>query len=80
MEILFGLSAVAAGLLGGMKLAVRPDADVPLWVWLGPMLLIALGGYLALAGNRSHLYQSNNRLAAHLADLLRSQQKPEKEQ
>ena len=26
---------------------------------------------LAMAGHRSHLYQSNNRLAAHLADRIR---------
>ena len=78
LEIVFGLFAVAAGLAGGMKLAVRPEAEVPLWAWLGPVLLITLGGYLALAGHRSHLYQSNNRLAAHLAELIRSQQPSEK--
>lgn len=71
-EIVLGLFAVACGLVAGMKLAVRPDAEVPLWAWLGPVLLITLGGYLALAGHRSHLYQSNNRLTAHLAALIRS--------
>jgi hypothetical protein len=77
LEILLGLFAVAIGLVGGMQLATRPEAEM--WVGLGPVLLITLGGYLALAGHRSHLYQSNNRLAAHLADLIRSQQpKPEK--
>lgn len=74
LEILFGLVAVAAGLVAATKLAARPEA----WAWLGPVLLVALGGYLALAGHRSHLYQSNNRLAAHLADLIRSQQPSEK--
>ena len=39
---------------------------------------LTLGGYLALAGHRSHLYQSNNRLVAHLAELIRSQQQPQK--
>lgn len=80
LEIVLGLFAVACGLVVGMKLAVRPEAEVPDWAWLGPALLIVLGGYLALAGHRSHLYQSNNRLAAHLAELIRSQQpqKPEK--
>ena len=79
-EILLGLFAVACGLVGGMKLAVQPDAAVPPWAWLGPVLLITLGGYLALAGHRSHLYQSNNRLAAYLAELISPQQpqKPEK--
>jgi hypothetical protein len=30
------------------------------------LLLFVLGGYLAMAGHRSHLYQSNNKLAAYL--------------
>ena len=72
LEIVLGLFAVAVGLVAGMKLATRPEAEVPVWMWLGPVLLITLGGYLALAGHRSHLYQSNNRLAAHLADLIRN--------
>ena len=78
-EILIGLFAVACGLVGGMKLAVRPDAEVPDWAWLGPILLVTFGGYLALAGHRSHLYQSNNRLAAHLAELIRTQQPSQSE-
>jgi hypothetical protein len=73
LEILLGLFAVACGLVGGMKLAAQPEAQVPDWAWLAPVLLITLGGYLALAGHRSHLYQSNNRLAAHLAELIRTQ-------
>jgi hypothetical protein len=77
-EIMLGLLAVAVGLMGGMKLAALPEGALPLWAWLGPVLLVALGGYLALAGHRSHLYQSNNRLAAHLAELIRSHQPPEK--
>jgi hypothetical protein len=77
-EILLGLFTVAVGLVSGMNLAVRPEAEVPYWAWLGPVLLITLGGYLALAGHRSHLYQSNNRLAAYLAELIRSQQSPPK--
>ncbi len=71
LEILLGLFAVAAGMMGGMRLAVRPEIEVPIWALLGPVLLIVLGGYLALAGHRSHLYQSNNRLVAHLAELIR---------
>lgn len=79
-EIVFGLLAAAVGLVAAVKIAGRPGAEPPLWEWLGPVLLIALGGYLALAGHRSHLYQSNNRLAAHLADLIRSQQNSGKAQ
>ena len=58
LEILLGLSAVSAGL------------------WLGTGLLTSalfvLGGYLVLAGHRSHIYQSNNELAAYLAGEIRS--------
>ena len=75
-EIVFGLLAFAVGLIGAIKFAARPAGEVAEWMWLGPILLVALGGYLALAGHRSHLYQSNNRLAAHLAELVRTQQQP----
>lgn len=78
LEILFGLFAAAAGFVCGLRFAVLPEGQVPPWAWTGPVLLMTLGGYLALAGQRSHLYQSNNRLAAHLAELIRTQQpKPE---
>jgi hypothetical protein len=70
-EILFGLFAVGAGIVGTH--AMNLTAHQPPIVWLLPILLIALGGYLALAGHRSHLYQSNNRLVAYLADLIRQQ-------
>ena len=79
VEILLGLFAVACGLVGGMKLAVQPEAQVPDWAWLAPVLLVTLGGYLALAGHRSHLYRSNNRLVAHLTELIRSQQQSQSE-
>jgi hypothetical protein len=35
-------------------------------------VLFILGGYLALAGHRSHIYQSNNELAAYLAGEIRT--------
>lgn len=76
LEILIGLCAAAVGFVIAVRLAVRPVSEVPEWAWLAPVLLVALGGYLALAGHRSHLYQSNNRLAAHLAELIRNQQPP----
>ena len=71
LEIVFGLFAVGSGLVVALRLAKLPDPDVPWWTWAGPVLLIMLGGYLALAGHRSHLYQSNIRLTAHLAHRLR---------
>ncbi|HEY2786222.1 MAG TPA: hypothetical protein VGJ05_14745 [Fimbriiglobus sp.] len=72
VEIVLGLSGVGLGLIATAILATRPESEVPPWTWLGPLLLFVLGGYLALAGHRSHLYQSNNRLAAYLAGLIRS--------
>jgi hypothetical protein len=71
-EILLGLLGVGTSVVTAAVLARRPESEVPEWAWLGPILLIALGGYLALAGHRSHLYLSNNRLAAYLAGLIRS--------
>jgi protein-S-isoprenylcysteine O-methyltransferase Ste14 len=70
-EILFGLIAVGVGFVTALRLAKLPDDEVPWWMWAVPVLLITLGGYLALAGHRSHLYQSNIRLTAHLAQRLR---------
>ena len=40
---------------------------------IGAAFLFAFGGYLALVGHRRHLYESIDRLAAYLADLIRSQ-------
>ena len=79
LEVALGLFAVGCGLVAAVRLAARPETEVPEWAWLAPALLVALGGYLALAGHRSHLYQSNNRLAAHVAELIRSQQPPKPE-
>ena len=76
LEIVLGLVAVGAGIVSAVHTAPHPDDLV--WAWFAPVALVALGGYLALAGHRSHLYQSNNRLAAHLAELIRSQQPSEK--
>jgi hypothetical protein len=51
-EILLGLCAAGAGMLLGIA--------VPGFGWepLAALALFVLGGYLALAGHRSHLYQS----------------------
>lgn len=65
VEILLGL--VAAGV--GLALAVRVE-DLALAA-VGVALFV-LGGYLALAGHRSHLYQSENeRLVLLIEDLRR---------
>jgi hypothetical protein len=70
LEIVVGLLAAATGLLAGQWALVA--TGTPDWVWVaGGVLLFSLGGYLALAGNRSHLYQSNNYLAAMLLEAVR---------
>ena len=76
VEIVLGLFATSVGMVSGMQLAHKPEHEVPVWAWLGPILLMTLGGYLALAGHRSHLYQSNNRLAAYLAGCIRRSTEP----
>jgi hypothetical protein len=64
IEIVLGLFGVGAALVpltaGGDKFTIA-----------GGVVLFVLGGYLALAGHRSHLYQSNNLLVAYLADEIR---------
>jgi hypothetical protein len=72
LEILFGLACAALGMIFALNLSHRADATVQLSEWLAPTALFILGFYLALAGHRSHLYQSQNKLAAYLAGLIRS--------
>ena len=61
IEIVLGLTAACAGL----KLLLGDGMPV-----LAGGALMVLGGYLALAGNRSHLYQSQNRQTAYLLQVL----------
>lgn len=66
IEIFLGLAAAAAGLMVAMRTSVEID-------WLRiivSMVLMVFGAYLAMAGHRSHLYQSNNKLAAYLAERI----------
>lgn len=70
LEIALGLLAAGAGLLLGCWGVTRPT-EMDMAAVTGGLVLFVLGGYLALAGHRSHLYQSNNLLTAHLADLIR---------
>ena len=61
LEIVLGLSVAVVGArawLGNTSLA-----------WAGGILTV-LGLYLAMAGHRSHLYQSMNRQTAYLLQML----------
>jgi hypothetical protein len=60
LEIVGGL--FAAGI--GLKLLSPNHQRVDVMNDGLALVLFVLGGYLAMAGNRSHLYQSNNLLAA----------------
>jgi hypothetical protein len=64
LEIVLGLLATGASI---PFMTASPDAVTI----AGGLALFVLGGDLALAGHRSHLYQSNNLLATYLADEIR---------
>ncbi len=67
LEILLGLIGAGAGILLGQWELAR-SAEVHTGLVAGALVLFVLGGYLALAGSRSHLYQSNNELTAYLIE------------
>jgi hypothetical protein len=69
-ELLLGLLGAGVGLLLGDWAVSRP-AGVEWPFAAAGLVLFVLGGYLALAGHRSHLYQSNNELTALLLEHLR---------
>src|SRR5262245_23821781 len=68
VEILLGLSAAGIGLLLGDWQVSRPAAEVEWALVAAALALFVLGGYLALAGHRSHLYQSSNDTTAFLIE------------
>ena len=70
-EILLGLFGCGTGLLLGDWALSRPAAEIEWGTVLGALGLFVLGGYFALAGHRSHLYQSENELAALLLEEIR---------
>jgi hypothetical protein len=71
LEIVFGLAAAALGLILGTWGASRAVATDYWQALIAAWLLLVLGGYLAMAGSRSHLYQSNNELTACLIDEIK---------
>lgn len=69
VEILFGLLAAGVGLFLGVYALSRSE---PEWAFVAPALaLFVLGGYLALAGHRSHLYQADNDRLVLLVEEIR---------
>ena len=70
-EIFLGLFVAAVGIhLMIAQPSVPLGGAVSLDLGAIGILVFMLGGYLAMAGHRSHLYQSNNALAAWLASVL----------
>ncbi len=70
IEVLLGLGAAGLGFLLGTWSLSRPTAEISWGSAAAALALLVLGGYLALAGHRSHLYQSGNELTAYLAALI----------
>ncbi len=65
VEIFLGLLAATLGLTAVLR---PPDfvGELSVAGYVGGVVLVVLGAYLAMAGHRSHLYQSQNRLFAWL--------------
>jgi hypothetical protein len=69
-EIFLGLTAAGCGLFLGVWLLSRPTGEIDWPLTAGALALFVLGGYLTLAGHRSHLYRSNLLLEARLAEKI----------
>jgi hypothetical protein len=67
VEIVLGLLSAAGGLLVGVHAVARDAVEIHWPLAVAGAALQTLGVYLALAGHRSHLYQSQTKLAAWLA-------------
>jgi len=74
-EIVLGLLAAAVGFLTG-DWAVENEAGIAWHFTAASIALLVLGGYLAMAGHRSHLYQSANALAGYLAVRMQGYREP----
>jgi len=69
LEILLGLFAFGMGVFLGVWAVTR--IEISFGLVAASLVLFVLGGYLAMAGSRSHLYQSNNELTAYLVEAMR---------
>jgi hypothetical protein len=66
LEIFLGLVGTGTGLFLGNWQVTRPSNEIEWGVVTAALVLFVLGGYLTLAGHRSHLYRSNLMLQAAL--------------
>ncbi|HYV38546.1 MAG TPA: hypothetical protein VE988_22875 [Gemmataceae bacterium] len=77
IEILLGLLAASAGQFLGIWQLTGAKGELNFLLVLAGMALIVFGGYLTLAGHRSHLYRWNNRNTVTLIDEIRRLQRGE---
>lgn len=68
-EILLGLAAAGVGIACLVYAAARNPLEL-WWLLAAGVGLFVFGLYLAMAGSRSHLYQSNTKLVAYLLSRL----------
>ena len=71
LEVLLGSLAPSTGILAGVYGMAAGD-QMNWGIAVGGVVLSTLGSYLALAGHRSHTYQSGNALAAWIVGRLQS--------
>jgi len=71
LEVLLGLTAAGIGLLLGDWALAPAITEVAWGTVAAALVLFVLGGYLALAGHRSHLYQSSSELTAYAIETIR---------
>ncbi|HEY7326006.1 MAG TPA: hypothetical protein VH592_00090 [Gemmataceae bacterium] len=79
LEIVLGLTTAGSGLFLGEWTLARNTTDVQWSFVAAGLALFVLGSYFALAGHRSHLYQSGNELTAYLAEMIRHNDKGKRE-
>ncbi len=75
-EILLGLLGAGSGILLMLRWACQKEVVITMASWepfvpCAGLVLFILGWYLALAGHRSHLYQSLNEHTAYLLEQIR---------
>jgi hypothetical protein len=71
VEVLLDPGAAGAGLLLGDWVLSRAAGEIQWGLAAAALALFVLGGYLAMAGHRSQLYQSMNELTAYLVEEIR---------